>query len=281
MSNKNPLSRAAATQCSWRPHHCLGGIAAHALQRPSNSIACGALAALLVATSGCAAGARIKNIGKAPDLAPVENPAELYGGRTVALPMPEAREEPGLANSLWRPGARSFFKDQRARAIGDIVTVVIDINDRARLDNATERKRDNGESAELPAFGGFEQKLVDLLPAGANADRLVDLSSASNSRGEGTVDRREDVELIVAAVVTDILPNGNLVIAGKQEVRVNYEVRELTVTGVVRPEDISNANRINHTQVAEARISYGGRGQLTDVQQARYGQQLYDILFPF
>ena len=119
------------------------------------------------------------------------------------------------------------------------------------------------------------------MPSAANPAQLIDLSSGSTVRGEGSVDRREDVELVVAAIVTEVLPNGNLVVAGKQEVRVNNEVRELTVTGVIRPEDISNANRINHTQIAEARISYGGRGQLTDVQQARYGQQLYDIIFPF
>jgi flagellar L-ring protein precursor FlgH len=231
--------------------------------------------------AGCAAGERLKNVGRAPDLAPVENPAALAGARAVSLPMPAAETEPAQANSLWRPGARSFFKDQRARRLGDIVTVVIDIEDRASLDNVTERRRDNGENAQIPAFGGLEQKLVELLPDGAQADRLIDLSSGSNSRGEGTVDRSEDVELTVAAVVTDVLPNGNLVIAGKQEVRVNYEVRELTVTGVIRPEDISNANRISHVQVAEARISYGGRGQLTDLQQPRYGQQIYDVLFPF
>ena len=238
-------------------------------------------ALLFIALGGCAVGGRIKNIGHAPEMSPTENPAQLYGGRAVAMPMPQESVEPTNANSLWRAGSRSFFKDQRARRLGDIVTVVIDINDRARLDNTTERTRDNGETAEIPAFGGFEQLLVDVLPNGANAAQLVDLSSGSTVRGEGSVDRREDVELIVAAVVTDVLPNGNLVVAGKQEVRVNNEVRELTVTGVIRPEDISNANRINHTQIAEARISYGGRGQLTDVQQARYGQQLYDILFPF
>lgn len=239
------------------------------------------LVVMIVAANGCAAGSRIKNIGRAPDLSPTENPAGLYGGRAISMPMPAASVEVANANSLWKAGSRSFFKDQRARRLGDIVTVVIDINDKARMNNTTERRRDNGETAEIPAFGGFEQTLTDILPNGANPAQLVDLSSGSTVRGEGSVDRREDVDLIVAAVVTEVLPNGNLVVAGKQEVRVNNEVRELTVTGVIRPEDISNANRINHTQIAEARISYGGRGQLTDVQQARYGQQLYDIIFPF
>ena len=239
------------------------------------------LGSILIFGSACSTFDRIKDIGEAPQMAPTENPAALYGGREVALPMPATYEQPRQSNSLWRPGARAFFKDQRARRRGDIVTIVIDINDRARLDNKTERSRANGESADIPAFGGFEQSLTNLLPAGASPSPLVDLSSDSTSRGEGSVDRQEDVELTIAAIVTEVLPNGNLVVAGKQEVRVNYELRELTVTGIIRPEDISNANRINHTQIAEARISYGGRGQLTDVQQARYGQQLYDILFPF
>ena len=242
------------------------------------------LALLLLAVSsasGCAVGGRIKNIGQAPALSPTEDPSKLYGGRAIAMPMPAASAEVANANSLWKAGSRTFFKDQRARRLGDIVTIVIDINDKARLNNTTTRRRDNGETAEIPAFGGFEQTLTDILPNGANPAQLVDLSSDSTVRGEGSVDRREDVQLVVAAIVTDVLPNGNLVVAGKQEVRVNNEVRELTVTGVIRPEDISNANRINHTQIAEARISYGGRGQLTDVQQARYGQQLYDIIFPF
>lgn len=238
-------------------------------------------AVIALAVSGCSTFDRVKNIGEAPDLAPTEDPSRMFGGRDIALPMPPPEDLHTNANSLWRPGSKAFFKDQRARRAGDIVTIVIDIQDQARLSNSTERRRNNGESAELPAFGGFERKLVELLPDGANAAQLVDLSSDSNSRGEGSVDRSEDVELTIAAIVTHVLPNGNLVVAGKQEVRVNYELRELTVTGVIRPEDISNANRINHTQVAEARISYGGRGQITDVQQARYGQQLYDILFPF
>lgn len=239
------------------------------------------LVGLAASATACATADRLKNIGQAPPMAPMENPASMYEGRDVALPAPVSYAEPANPNSLWRRGSRGFFKDQRARRAGDIVTVVIDIDDRARLNNTTERRRDNGESAGLPAFGGLEQKLGDLLPEGANPAQLVDLSSESNSRGQGSVDRREDVQLTVAAIVTQVLPNGNLVIAGKQEVRVNYELRELTITGIIRPEDISNANRIGHAQIAEARVSYGGRGHLTDVQQARYGQQLYDILFPF
>ena len=236
---------------------------------------------LALLASACSTIDRVKNIGEAPALTPTENPSALHGPNPISLPMPDSVPRAYTTNSLWQSGRKSFFKDQRAQTTGDIVTVVINIDDRARLDNSTERSRSNGEQAGIPAFGGLEQKLVDLLPDGANAADLVDLSSDSTSRGEGRVDRQEEVRLQVAAIVTGVLPNGNLAIAGRQEVRVNYEVRELTVTGVIRPEDITNSNTINHIQIAEARISYGGRGQLSDVQQPRYGQQIYDILFPF
>lgn len=238
--------------------------------------------AFCLTLGACSTLDRVRNIGSVPPLTPTTNPAELHGRAPISLPMPApVHTDTITTNSLWRTGRKSFFKDQRARTTGDIVTIVININDRARLDNSTERSRSTGEQAAIPAFGGLEQRLVDLLPDGANAAQLVDLSSDSTSRGEGSIDRQEEVRLSVAAIVTDVLPNGNLVIAGRQEVRVNNEIRELTVTGVVRPEDIANTNTINHTQIAEARISYGGRGQITDVQQSRYGQQIYDIIFPF
>ncbi|GER08124.1 flagellar L-ring protein [Iodidimonas muriae] len=241
----------------------------------------GGLVALSTALSACTVGDRLANIGKAPDLAPIENVQAPAKQRSISLPQPAQTAHVGQANSLWRTGAKAFFRDQRAGQIGDILTVAIEINDRAEIENETIRSRNNGETAGLDGFLGFEGKLDKVLPNTVNPAALADFGSTSTSTGSGEVDRSEDISLTIAAIVVDVLPNGNLVIQGRQEVRVNFEVRELLIAGIVRPEDISSGNTINHSQIAEARISYGGRGQLTDVQQPRYGQQLYDILFPF
>ncbi|MFQ5533266.1 MAG: flagellar basal body L-ring protein FlgH [Sphingomonadales bacterium] len=240
---------------------------------------------LLVLMAGslgaCGSVDRIRNIGKAPDLSPIENAVAQKGYKPVALPMPAPHKDMHQANSLWRAGARAFFKDQRAAKVGDILTVFIDISDEASLDNKTSRKRTSSEKSDLSSFLGLESKLGNILPDAVDPSSLTSFGSTANSGGEGTVDRKEDIKLTIAAIVTQVLPNGNLVIQGRQEVRVNFEARDLTIVGVVRPEDITAGNSINHTQIAEARIAYGGRGQLTDVQQPRYGQQLFDIIFPF
>jgi flagellar L-ring protein FlgH len=234
---------------------------------------------LAAGLSACAVTDKIHDIGRVPALSPIALP-DGYAGR--AAPRPVLLDtQPRQANALWRAGSRSFFRDPRAAKTGDILTVNIAIGDEATIANTTTRSRSASEGADLSKFLGFESKLGNLLPDAVDPTNLVDLGSDSASNGTGTVNRSETINLTIAAVVTDVLPNGNLVIQGQQEVRVNYEVRELTVSGVVRPEDISNANTIDHTQIAEARISYGGRGQITDVQQPRYGQQLFDLLFPF
>ncbi len=227
--------------------------------------------------SGCGTFDRIKRIGKAPDMTPIENPANVYGRKPIVMPMPAVAYVDDTKNSLWRSGARTFFNDQRAKQVGDILTVAINIEDKAKIKNSTERTRTSGEDSDLTNFFGLEKHLgKSISPAS-----LTSLGSTSNNKGEGSVDRSESVNLTVAAVVTQVLPNGNMVIAGRQEVRINSEVRELLVSGVVRPEDIASDNVIEHTQIAEARISYGGRGTISDVQNPRYGQELYDILFPF
>lgn len=239
------------------------------------------IACLGAALAGCSAADRLANVGKPPPLNPIENPTAHPGYKPVTMPMPAPEQVVYQPNSLWRSGGRAFFKDQRAGNIGDILTVNIDITDRAQVNNRTSRSRSNSEDAELPALFGYESKLSKIFPEEINPSQLTSLGSTSSSQGNGTVNREEKVRLTVAAVVTQVLPNGNLVIEGRQEVRVNFEVRELLIAGVVRPEDIAATNTINHTQIAEARISYGGRGQITDVQQPRYGQQVYDIIMPF
>jgi flagellar L-ring protein precursor FlgH len=224
---------------------------------------------------------KIQHIGQPPALGPIIVPPGIVGGSPVLVPQPAFDLQPPQANSLWRIGSRSFFRDPRAAKIGDLLTVQIDIGDQAKIANTTTRSTTASENAGVPNLFGLESRLKGILPDAVDPSSLVKLGSDSSNTGTGSVDRSENINLTVAAVVTAVLPNGNLVIQGQQEVRVNNEVRELSISGVVRPEDISNANTISHTQIAEARISYGGRGQLTDVQQPRYGQQFFDIVWPF
>ena len=242
------------------------------------------LACILLAGSalvGCNTLQRLSEVGTTPKISTIENPVHERGYRPVSMPMPNpvtAHREP---NSLWRPGARAFFKDLRASRVGDLVTVVIDIDDKGELENSSERRRDNLEGASAPALLGYEASLSRILPDAIRPDNLLEIESDSLSKGEAKIDREEEIELMLAAVVTQVLPNGNLVIHGRQETRVNYEVRELQIAGVIRPEDITNQNTISYEKIAEARLAYGGRGHMTDVQSPRYGQQIIDILFPF
>ncbi len=241
----------------------------------------GLLAVLAASLSACNLATRLGEVGSAPELTPIVNPVQAPNYRRISLPMP--RSEPALRqpNSLWRPGARAFFKDQRAALVGDILTINIAIADEATIRNRTTRSRNNSESAELTGIFGYEGSLAQVLPEAVNPGNLVDFGSQSATKGDGQVDRGEEINLTIAALVTQVLPNGNLVVSGSQEVRVNFEVRRLSVSGVVRPEDISASNTVNHSQIAEARIIYGGRGQISDLQQPRYGQQVFDILMPF
>lgn len=220
---------------------------------------------------------------RGPELAPIGYPAALVPTSQVYMPSPEQQraDRAASANSLWRVGARTFFGDQRARQVGDIVTVNIDIDDRAQTNNSTQRSRSNDASGGVTNFFGLESSLGRVFPGGFDPANMVGMEGESNSAGSGSVNRAEKVSLTIAAVVADVLPNGNLVIQGRQEVRTNREVRELTVAGIVRPEDISAANTINHTQIAEARISYGGRGDISRVQAAPAAQSLVERFSPF
>ena len=234
-----------------------------------------------IALNACSAVDRMKQIGETPQLTPIENPTAQPGYRPVSLPMPAPVVADPLPNSLWKPGAKAFFKDQRASEVGDLITVVVTIDDDAELDNASTRTRDNSNTLDFIGFFGLEQQLADIFNDGTDGEDLVGLGSTLSNGGTGTIDREEEINLKLSAVIVQKLPNGNMVIYGRQETRVNFEVRELLIAGVIRPQDISTENTIAYEDIAEARMAYGGRGQLTDVQQPRYGDQALDILLPF
>jgi flagellar L-ring protein precursor FlgH len=230
--------------------------------------------------TGCASVDQLSRVGQAPKLSAIENPTAQPGYKAVNMPMPEIVPASYQPNSLFSNEARGFFKDQRAHRIGDILTVLVTIDDSAQISNATSRKRSAGNEANVGTSLGsvFGTKLpgVDLDATGG-----ISTGGSMTDGGNGSVNRSESLQTNVAVVVTQVLPNGNLVIEGRQEVRVNFEVRDLIVAGIVRPEDIQSNNTIVSEKIAEARIAYGGRGQITDVQQPRYGQQIADAILPF
>ncbi len=246
------------------------------LQSPLRNLRVVLIAALL---GGCSSIDRLKTIGEAPPLSPVDNPTTAPGYKPVQMPMPMPQPASFNPNSLWRNGSRAFFKDQRAHQIGDILTVKVKIDDKAKVENETQRRRTAGDEAAVKDFLG-RSALPGLIKAKVPST-LIATESVTTMDGKGNTDRKDEINTNIAGVVTQVLPNGNLVIEGRQEVRVNFEVRELVVAGVVRPEDIESDNTIESTKIAQARIAYGGRGQLTDMQQPRYGQQVMDILLPF
>jgi flagellar L-ring protein precursor FlgH len=230
-----------------------------------------------VSLAGCGTFDRLSRVGRDPTMTPTEDPTKDPKWRPITMPMPATRPSPNEANALWRSGSRAFFKDQRAAQVGDIVTVLVNMNDAANLKNVTSAARTSTESGGIPNFFGLET----MVPKAVNPSTLISASSSNNNTGTGQIQRTEAVTLRLAGIVTQVLPNGNLVIAASQEFMVNSELRELRVTGVIRPQDIASDNTVLHDRMAEARIAYGGKGQLTDLQRARWGQEMMDILMPF
>ena len=240
-----------------------------------------AILACALLLPGCGTLTRLSEVGRPPAMTPSSDPTADPSYRPISMPMPHAQAQAAEANSLWRSGSRAFFKDQRAAQVGDIVTILVNITDAANLNNQSSAGRTGTESMGLPNLLGFESALPRILSKAVNASQLVSTNSAGNATGTGAIKRAETVTLRLAGVVTQSLPNGNLAVAARQEVRVNSELRELQVSGVIRPQDIGSDNTVRHDRLAEARIAYGGRGQLSDVQRPRYGQQLLDIALPF
>lgn len=235
-----------------------------------------ALLALCGLSGGCSAIDRLAAIGEQPKLASIDNPTAKPGYKPVQMPMPTPQPATYNPNSLWRTGSRAFFKDQRAAQVGDVLTVTVNINDQANWANETQRSRKDEQSSDITGFLGSKLLTGTALPGPLFSD-----TGTLATDGKGTITRQEALQTNIAAVVMQVLPNGNLVVEGKQEIRVNYELRELIVAGIVRPEDINSDNTIDSSKIAEARIAMGGRGNITDIQQPRYGNQVMDVLLPF
>lgn len=215
-------------------------------------------------------------MGQPPEFSPVKQKDE---EKKVSVPMPQSSPQTYRLNSLWQPGARAFFKDQRANQVGDILTVNVNITDNATVSNTTAQSRNSSENSIITNLFGTET----ITTTGGNpiTNGLNAVTSGKPSHeGKGNVTRSESIAIKLAVLITQNLPNGNLVIYGKQEIRVNNELREIEISGIVRPQDIGSENIIPYEKIAEARISYGGRGQITDVQTPRWGYQLMEALSP-
>lgn len=238
--------------------------------------------ALILSLNACSSLERLTRVGEEPEFSAIENPVDRSDYRPVTMPMPEPEIATREMNSLWSSTRQAFFEDQRAKKVGDILTVTIDMENEAEMESTSSRSRSAGENTGINALAGFENYLDrNLLPTGGDPANLADVTSNSSNNNTGSTESEDALELRIAAVVSQILPNGNMVITGRQEVRVNYEKRILEVAGVIRPEDITIENTVPHDQIAEARIGYGGKGFVSDVQQPRIGQQIFDILMPY
>lgn len=241
------------------------------------------MAAALLGLAGC--NGQLDHLGKppsmtAPGTAEIEVPPPAPE-RIALVPPPPPPAPTASTGSLWQSGPNSLFGDRRARTQGDILTVVVEIDDEGEISNTTTRARTGSESLDVSALLGLPSVADTILPGGNTLSPAVSIGSETATGGDGSVEREEQITFRLAATVERVLPNGHLVIRGSQEVRINFELRDLQVSGIVRPEDISRQNVITADKIADARIIYGGRGQITDLQQPRYGQQVIDLVSPF
>ncbi|MBO1324647.1 flagellar basal body L-ring protein FlgH [Acetobacter sp. TBRC 12305] len=237
----------------------------------------GAVVAGLLCLTGCSGLADLSETGHPPRMTKTSDPTQAPDYRPVTMPMPPLQPPPTEVGSLWRPGSRAFFKDQRASQVGDLIKISVLIADNAALTDNTSAAGSGSENFGIPSLFGFQGKGISHL----TSSTALDTSSASANTAAGTIRRNETVTLSLAGTITQVLPNGNFVVVARQEVRINGELRQLMVSGVVRPQDITEDNTVTHDRIAEARISYGGRGQLTKLQTPRYGQQILDSVLPF
>jgi flagellar L-ring protein FlgH len=221
--------------------------------------------------------AKLGELGEKPAMTKISDPTKEPGYTPVSMPVPNPVASNHQNGSIWQPGARAFFKDQRATRVGDVLTVNVLMNDSAIMANETKGQRNDNDQVAMNNLFGLEK----VAPKVITPSSLINTSDARNTDGKATINRQEQITVQLAAIVTQVLPNGNLVVNAKQEVRVDFDLRDVSFSGIVRPTDIDATNTIAWNKIADARLSYSGRGQSEDLQQPRLGSQLIDILSPF
>lgn len=231
---------------------------------------------------GCDLPQRLSSIGEAPQLSHIQDPTRLKGYQPITMPMPYGQDTipSGKTPSLWQTGAQAFFKDQRAYKIGDIITVKVHIDQDESIEMTPTINRQNQGIATYNSMFGLEKAAANAFGA-ASTPNVLNVTSNPQLTGSAKYEVKDKMTFQIAATVVQILPNGNMVVDGRQEMRLVNEVREVMIKGIVRREDISASNTINSEKVSELRISYGGRGDLSDMQSFPWGQQIANKLLPF
>lgn len=230
--------------------------------------------------AGCGA-SRLSNVGEPPEMSQIQDPTLINGYQPISMPMPFPEPERQSVNSLWQTGSRAFFKDQRANRVGDVIRVIVDLNRTNKVDTKHQYKSEPSTSSSANNLFGFESKFPSILPKAVKPGSLLNLSSKVDNKGTSFIERTDNLELKIGATIIQILPNGNLVIQGRQEVLMETELRIVEIRGVIRREDIASDNTIPYSKIAEARIAYGGRGTLTDMNTMPWGQQVLNKIMPW
>ena len=239
-----------------------------------------ALIPLAYLLTGCGI-RQLSNVGEAPEMSQIHDPTLVTGYQPISMPIPYPEPERQNVNSLWQTGSRAFFKDQRANRVGDVITILVEIDDKAKIDSNTKFDREATHKSALTNLFGMESKFKTFLPKTVDPTQLTNTSSNIKNTGRGLFDRKDTLSLKIGATIIQVLPNGNLVIQGRQEVLFEKQLRIIDVRGVIRREDIASDNTVPYSKIAEARIAYGGRGDVTDVSTVPWGQQVLNKIMPW
>ncbi|MGE3296928.1 MAG: flagellar basal body L-ring protein FlgH [Porticoccaceae bacterium] len=199
-----------------------------------------------------------------------------HRGAAEESPPPAALPDYGPVNGAiyHRATARPLFEDVKARAVGDLLTVVLAENMNAKKSASTTTQKDSAISLPVPTLFGKSGSDLDFLNNEIDATR--------GFKGAGSSAQSNALTGTMTVAVVDVLPNGNLLVRGEKKVALNRGDEHIRISGIVRPADVSPANTIVSTRIADARITYAGTGELADSNAAGWlGRFFSSVIWPF